>query len=175
MVLVVIAGAVTYAYRQYPEARMEIRIFQKSLKIKAATEKLIADNTCSDELKKADCFSNFILVMGGVEFSSDLALFTRSSYRICYKNPSCVMANTFKLLSQFNVKNLWVFQEPKSDPDFYAASVRIEKGLVDKYLRAIRKTATEKFQIETDDMKKNNLLQYIKAIDAKIVEVSQAQ
>jgi len=175
LVLVLIAGGLTFAYYQYPEAKMEIKMFQKSLKIQAATEKLIADHACSDELKKADCFVNFVRVAGGVEFPSDLALFTIASYRICYKENSCMMKADGKFLSEVNLKNLWLFKEGKEDLVFFANTLKNEKKSMDQYFRAVRKSAVEKFQTEVDAAKKQEVLNYVKILDMKIVEVTQLQ
>jgi hypothetical protein len=158
-----------------PEYRMQAKIFQKSIKIQAATAKLIADHTCSDELKKTECFDNFIRVTGGIEFSSDLALFGIGTYKVCYKNQYCMMAINDRMISQIDIKNFWVVTERQEDPAFFSEALKIEKGLVNRYLRTVRKSATDKFMTESDIQKKSDILNYIKTIDSKIIELSKSE
>ncbi len=155
-----------------PEYRMQVKKFQKSIKIQAATAKLIADHACSDELKKTECFDNFVRVTGGIEFSTDIALFSLGSDKICYKNPYCEMAMSDKVIAQIDPKSLWVVTEKEWDPVFFAEAIKLEKGLVNRYLRTIRKSATDKFAEEADLQKKSEILNYIKTIDSKIIELS---
>jgi hypothetical protein len=155
-----------------PEYRMQAKILQKSIKIQAATAKLIADHTCSDELKKAECFDNFMRVTGGIEFSADLALFSLGSYKVCYKNQDCVMAITDKMVAQIDPKNLWVVAAKPDDPVFFNEAIKLEKGLLNRFLRQIRKSAIEKYGIETDTQKKFNIVNYVRTIDSKIIELS---
>lgn len=154
---------------------MQVQILLKSFKIRAGTEKLIADHICSDELRKAECFANFVKLMGGVEFSTDLAFFSAASSKICYNNASCILANNEKILNELQMSKLWIYEGLKFDRDLFSGTLRVEKKQIDLYLRSMREMIGKQFQAEVDEEKKSILLIQAKDIDTKIVEVAQAQ
>lgn len=174
VVLVISVGVGIYLL-QYPEYRLQAKIFQRSIKIQAAISKLIADHTCSDELKKVECYDNFVRVTGGIEFSSDLAVYQVGQSKICYGNTYCMMAMNEKLISQISAQSLWVVGEIPEDPAFFNEAFILEKSLINRYLREIRKTATESFMGEKDLDRKNDILNYIKTIDSKFIELSKSK
>lgn len=172
VIVVIIAAGTAYFYFQNIEFRMQAKVFLKSVKIQAALAKLMADQTCSDELKKVECYDHFIRVTSGIEFSTDLALFSVGAFRVCYKNPYCVMGINERMVAQFDPKNLWVATERDEDPQFFGEAIKLEKGLINRYLRGLRQHATENYTGEFDHAKKLEILNYIKIIDSKIIELS---
>lgn len=174
-ILILVCVGAAYVYHEQPDVRMQVQVMLKSFKIRAGTEKLIADHICSDELRKADCFANFVKLMGGIEFSTDLAFFSVASYKICYSNTSCILANNEKIMTELQMNKLWIYEHLQIDRSLFSGVLQVEKKIIDKYLRSTREIIGKQFQAEVDEEKKSILLIQAKEVDAKIVEVAQAQ
>ena len=163
------AVGATYLYSK-PENKYILQVYLRTRSLTAATQRLKEKQTCLTAENKPNCFNNFALTNGGIQFCSDFPMFATVAHVVCdgKNNKYCVFEALDPLINQLDIAKLWVAKnKDRPEKDYYDLYI-MELDLLDKYFRNYRKSLVEYYDSEVDGAKKQNALNFIKLVDGKI-------
>lgn len=172
-ILLLALFAAVYFYNQ-PNARYFVAVGLKKNKLESNIRSLGSKKTCANEIKKSECFFHFFRANGSIEFSEDLPLFVTSIFTICEKNIPCALELSDQLFQTVDFNTFWLRKSKFANSKFAKETMPVELEKTDAVLRGFRKRLMTDFVIEQEPARKKLIVEYVKNIDAKLIELGLA-
>ena len=172
-ILLVLVLAAVYFYNQ-PETRYMLALTVKNMRLPRNIQALSTKNPCAHLAEKTECFLHFFRANGSVEFSGDPPLFMAAMFTICEKKLTCVLELSDQMFQTIDFNNFWLRKSKFSNSKFAKEMMQVEMKNTDTLLRNFRKRLMTDFAIEQEPARKRLIVEYVKNVDSKLIELGLA-